>query len=158
MTLNNHTRLLVGATALVGVLSIAATTDAAQVDVSASVPFSCEVDANATIAFGEYDVVNGNTSDDQFLVSCSGQASVTVTLDKGIHGSSQTGRKMKNGTSTQLLSYNLKDDTNANFTDFVTPVDLGAPAIVNVFGSIDPNFSDLPAGSFADTVQITLSF
>ena len=128
---------------------------------------SCTIGTVVPVAFGTYNVfattaltVNGSIS-----VSCVGNGGATVQLDKGQHSSSFVSRAMQQTGGTDLLNYNLYtgaattivwgDGTGGTTTQTVSGHN--PSALLTVFGKVGAG-QDVPAGSYTDTVVITVNF
>jgi spore coat protein U-like protein len=161
---------------LVTLLSIGAfaTNATGNLGVSASVSASCAVASGATLAFGAYDpaVVNATnplTQNSTFDITCTSGTSATVMLGQGLHagtGSSDASpaRQMLNATDgTTKMGYGLYQDTNdqtvwGNTTGTgETDTGNGSAQSLTVYGEI-PAGQNVSAGSYADTVVITVSY
>lgn len=114
------------------------------------------------VTFGSYDFQSSQNLDSvgHITVTCDVSASFTVALNAGLTGSF-TSRTMQNGA--HLLSYNLYTDTAhisvwGDGTGGSTTVSgSGTSAGYSVYGSI-PAGQNPYAGSYSDTVTVTLSF
>jgi spore coat protein U-like protein len=140
----------------------------------AAVTFTCTVSATG-VAFGTYNPLNaaGDSTVGSWSVTCnaigSGSATVagTLTLSTGSSGSYAT-RTMRSGTHT--LNYNIYltsshgqvigDGTAGTFA----PADSGtvtAGQVYQVTGSMYgfmPALQDVPAGSYSDSIIVTVTY
>jgi spore coat protein U domain-containing protein, fimbrial subunit CupE1/2/3/6 len=165
--------LALGTLAVLSVPAMAANTATNSLTVSASVANNCKVTA-ATLAFGAYDPVVINAATDltaqqALTINCTkGTAATSIDLDNGANASGAQ-RRMKAGTD--FLNYNLFKDSarTSNWTTGTTngvvpdastskntALTAGGNPIV-VYGTVPQN-QDVPAGSYADTVTITINF
>lgn len=155
------------ATALCGspLLAAAATTSTTMA-VSATVLTSCTAGASP-LAFGNYDPSATSPTDatTTVTVTCTGNATAVIGLDKGVNGTSTTAREMILTGGTSKLNYALYQDAahtlnwgNTAGTDTVSgSVTLATPLTETVYGRIaagqTPN-----AGSYTDTVTVTVTY
>jgi spore coat protein U-like protein len=133
--------------------------------VTATVQAACSVDAGA-LAFGTYNpnaVLDQNTT---FTVRCTQGASFWVGLGPGLNGAAT--RQMSDGTN--FLGYELYrsaldrtsgtvwDNADPGVASHVTASTAGyAPYTVDLYGRI-PAGQWVPAGSYTDTVVMTVNF
>jgi spore coat protein U domain-containing protein, fimbrial subunit CupE1/2/3/6 len=141
--------------------------------VQANVANNCKVTA-ATLNFGAYDPVVANATTDltaqqALTINCTKDTAATsIDLDNGIHASGAQ-RRMTNGSDN--LNYNLFKDSarTSNWTTGAvngvvpdastsknTALTSGGNPIV-VYGTVPQN-QDVSAGSYSDTVTITINF
>ena len=129
---------------------------------------NCTIGTVVPVAFGTYNVfaatalaVNGSIA-----VSCGGSGSGSVTLDKGQNSSSFVSRAMKRTGGATLLTYNLYTDAATTIvwgdgTGGSTTQTLSGnnnlSVTLTVFGKMGAG-QDVPAGSYTDTVVITVNF
>ncbi|GBD43420.1 hypothetical protein HRbin40_00893 [bacterium HR40] len=146
---------------LLGAGAALAATTTATLTVTATVRSGCSVD-NATLDFGTY--TSGQTTDldstgSLRLRNCQGSAPIVVELGPGGSGN-VSDRRMSSGNNS--LRYQLYRDsarsqvwgTGTNAAQFQV---LNADTQVQVFGRI-PKSQTVPAGTYADTVTITVTF
>ncbi|TJY63314.1 spore coat protein U domain-containing protein [Sinimarinibacterium sp. CAU 1509] len=134
--------------------------------VNATVVNSCSVTGD-TLNFGNVDALTGTTVDVTATISvtCTLGTTYNVQLDQGTYGASVTTRKMQKAASTELLSYHLYTSVLnttewgvTNGVDTVAGTGLGIAATPHlVYGSI-PAGQEVPAGSYSDTVTITVAY
>ncbi|TFZ08512.1 Csu type fimbrial protein [Ramlibacter humi] len=137
---------------------------------------ACRITSTGGVAFGGYDVMDAAPADTvlNVAVACDrdgGPSSVSVVLrlNQGTWGSSVSARKMRHATSaTDFLNYGLYRDIGRSaawgFTPGIDTVSqtLSVPnkgsASTNfpVYGRI-PALQDVRAGSYSDSVQITVT-
>jgi len=158
--------LAVGALAAAG--SASAATATGNLAVTATVAQNCLVNSG-TMAFGTYAPGNGDRDvDGSVVVRCSTGQAYTVGLGTGLAaGATEANRSMQNGAA--LLSYGLYRNALRNqnwgqtlLADRVagTGAGLGTPQTLTVFGRIPDSGGNLlaVAGSFADTVVVTINY
>ena len=140
----------------------------------AAVTFTCTVSA-AGIAFGTYDPLSatGNAAVGSWTVTCNaignGSATVagTLTLSTGFSGS-YAARAMKSGTNSLLYNIYLTPSYTQIIGDgsagTYAPSDSGtvtAGQIYQVNGSmygLIPASQDVPPGSYADAIVVTVTY
>lgn len=144
--------------------------------VTATVSANCIIDSGSlTLAFGAYDPVQANLS-----TAATGSTGLTVYCTKGAtptsidlsDGANVSGgvRRMANGTD--YLEYDLYKDSGrtsrwgAGATNGLVP-DVSASATtaltvggsaINIYGKIPAGQNTVPAGTYSDTVNITVNF
>lgn len=109
MFFNQRASLLVGTMLAAGLAAAPTTVDADQINVSATITAACELEGDASLAFGNYNA-NGDTPGSTTLtVSCTAPSDVGVTLGPGQNPNGAL-RRMKHGTqATALLGFQLFD-------------------------------------------------
>ncbi|MDB6085097.1 MAG: putative spore coat protein late developmental [Gammaproteobacteria bacterium] len=181
MNIRNSVRMTMLAASVVaaagpGVDAVAATAPGT-LSVTASVANNCTITTNA-VAFGAYDPVGANasggsnlTATGALLVTCTKNDSITLDFDSGANGSGNPlapARSMHSGTD--MLAYSLfwPSAAGAGGTATATPWGTGASSsfvysatgnqdTINVFGSV-AKAQNVPAGSYADTVNVTVNY
>jgi spore coat protein U-like protein len=139
-------------------------TDTDPMTVTATVIASCDVDAN-DLAFGSYDPVSSTPLDAATTVSvmCTTGTTYDVLLNAGTgSGASVTTRKMTSGAN--LLNYSLYSNAGRSAvwgtsvgSDTIAGTGNGAAQTLNVYGRIPIN-QTAPAGSYTDTITVTVSY
>ncbi len=132
--------------------------------VTATVLTSCSVTANP-LAFGNYNPTSATALDATTTMSvlCTVGTSFTVGLNAGTAaGATVTTRQMSNGTSR--LNYALYQEaartTNWGNTPATSPAPITAPvaaSTLTVYGRV-PALQNVPAGSYTDTITVTVSY
>jgi spore coat protein U-like protein len=140
-----------------------AATASANLTVTATVVSTCSVGAGS-LAFGNYDPTAASNVDQAgtFQVTCTKGTSATVGLDTGSNASGST-RRMTDGTD--FLSYELfKETARTNVWGnsgaglvALAAAPSNAAQTVTVYGRISGS-QDVRAGSYSDTVIITVTF
>ncbi|HEY5723495.1 MAG TPA: spore coat U domain-containing protein [Allosphingosinicella sp.] len=136
-------------------------------DVNATVSANCTVSTSA-VAFGNVDVTSGQSvqGTGSVSVTCTNGTAWTAAADAGAgSGADLAIRKMANGAN--LLNYSLFTDSartqlwgdgfegaTATFSDTGT----GTAQAKTVYGLIPAGQTGVPAGEYADTVQVTVSY
>ena len=142
---------------------------------SADVSNNCIISAGA-LSFGAYDPVSANASSEldqtaTLTVTCTNGAAANITLDQGTNaatGSTDSAplRRLKLDASN-FLSYSLWQDSghatvwgnttsSPNTSESYTGT--GTSGTVTVYGKIAGGQTTVHAGSYADTVVVTVSF
>jgi len=126
--------------------------------VSATVVASCSVSAT-NLAFGSY---TGSAHVDQtstVSVTCTNGTDYSVALNDGANASGSTRRMVSSGSN--YLSYEMYSDAGRttvwNAAAQVTGTGNGAAQSLTVYGRI-PSGQSVPAGSYSDTVQVTVTY
>ncbi len=127
---------------------------------------NCTISSVTGLNFGAYSSFDAapNDATGRFVFVCTDvQAPVTIRLSSGA-ANSFTPRQMVLGTAR--LSYNLYidtartqiwgDGTGGSSLRTLTPVN-NAPTSLDIFGRIPPR-QFIPAGSYTDTIVITIQF
>lgn len=155
-------------------LAAQAGTTSSSFAVTATVTASCQINSASAIAFGNYDPVSANkttpaTATGTVAVTCTKTTAATVTMDQGLDAASGSScttplRQMKGGTSN--LAYSIYQDAahslpwgctaGTNSQAFTSTSGIN-PFSLTTYGSI-PQAQDVPSGSYADTVTVTVSF
>lgn len=142
-------------------------------NVTTTVVNSCLLGTTSALAFPNYDptsatATNGSTS---ISVTCTTGDAYVIALNYGANGGTAANRIMKSGTNT--LNYNLYTDSGyanvwkdstvciAGYSGSNCDTGTGAgPATANsytVYGQIAAQ-QNVPAGSYSDTITITVTF
>jgi len=160
------------ALALVAGSAFAATVND-NLNVTASVASSCKITSVNAISFGAYDpaVANATTPADAagaINVVCTKGGAVAIQLDQGVQAKAAStclapARQMKSGTD--LLGYDVYSDTGrttlwgCDATNQVSFTSTGAlaPTTFATYGRV-PAGQDVPSGSYADTIVVSVTF
>ena len=131
----------------------------------ARVEAACSITTTG-VSFGTYDVFHASPVDSTGSVryQCSGSTGTfTISLGTGSSGTFQP-RTMVSGA--EKLNYNLYldaartsiwGDATAGTSWFMEPNATGKPVTLTVFGRI-PSGQDVAAGTYADTIIVTIQF
>ncbi len=140
--------------------------------VSGSLPVSATVTANCTLstsalAFGNVNTISGSNVDGTggLSIVCTNGTAWSAAAGVGAgSGASFASRRMSAGAN--LLNYNLYtsaayssvwgDGTASTAT--ITGTGTGATQSVTVYGRVASGQTSVPAGSYADTVAITITY
>jgi spore coat protein U-like protein len=165
----SRNRLLVVVALLSAVAFVPATVQAqatADLAVSATVIRNCTITAG-TLAFGDYDPIVAHATADldqlgTFSVTCTRGGATDVWVGMG-NGLNYSGSRRMGGTG-EFLSYELFSDSNrttpwgnTQATGFTVTPNGRTPVTVNVYGRVTAG-QDAVAGSYADTVVMTVNF
>ncbi|MDG2402503.1 MAG: spore coat protein U domain-containing protein [Amylibacter sp.] len=150
-------------------------------DVTASIAVACSV-AIVDVAFGSYDALGANKTtpakaSGSITATCTSGASGKITIDEGANKvatgevTSTLGaplRQMKTDQTpgsgqTKFLAYTLHtadNDSTAqwNGTDGVSYVSAGADVVKTVYGFIPQNQVTAMKGSYADQVEVSVTY
>lgn len=134
--------------------------------VSATVTANCTVSTSA-LAFGNVDVTSGSNVDSTggLSVTCTNGTGWTASAGVGSGtGASFANRKMANGGN--LLNYNIYtsaarttvwgDGTASTAT--IGGTGTGTAQNVTVYGRVSSGQTGVPAGAYADTVAVTVTY
>jgi spore coat protein U-like protein len=134
--------------------------------VQAQVNANCNFTSSNTMDFLSYDTIAAGALGGTVgvTVRCTKGASVSIGIDTGAHAGAVVGstRAMANGANS--LGYDFYQ--NATYTTLWTTSGLGlysyvaadnSPATVTIYGRV-PAGQDVPAGTYQDTVQVTVNY
>ena len=159
-----------GATLLA--LTLLAASPATAATVSGTLPVSATVTANCTLstsalAFGSVNVIGGANVDNTggLTVTCTNGTPWSASAGVGAgSGASFANRRMTAGAN--LLNYNLYTTTARTIvwgdgtggTGLLSGTGNGATQNVVVYGRVGSGQTSVPAGSYADTVAVTVTY
>jgi spore coat protein U-like protein len=159
VSLASYLRLMAGASVLLvaAALASAALGQTADLSVTAEIQATCTLDGGS-LNFGNY---SGSATEGQgsFSYECTGGSNITLSLGPG-QNPEGAGRAMADGA--ERLLYELYQDAARQQEwgedgDALSIQTTSADEeTVQVYGLIPPD-QDAPAGSYSDTVQITLN-
>jgi spore coat protein U-like protein len=151
---------LLAITAAVAVVTMAGSAFAASatttVAVSASITGACTVASAGSIAYGALDPLTGGAVSavvTQPVVKCTTGLSVAIADDLGLHEGGGTQAKMSDG-GTGSINYAFGHAANATGLGSASslPIALTGTALATA------DYASAPAGSYADTITLTLTF
>jgi spore coat protein U-like protein len=158
---------LLGATAIAGLALAAApayaTTATSTLDVSATVTSSCAVTTSA-LDFGNVDVTSGSNADGtgSISVTCTNGTAWAAAADAGAGtGATVASRKMTSGAN--LLNYALYSDSSRTTVwgdgvgETIDGTGTGTAQSTTIYGRV-PSGQTVPAGGYADTVNVTVTY
>jgi spore coat protein U-like protein len=132
-------------------------------NVKLTIEEGCSVFSNNTdisLDFGTWTTLSQNIDESaSFDVACSGDTGFTVGLDRGAGGTAIADRKLTSGTNK--IGYNLYTDASrVTVWDTQTFAKAAAPGNltkVTIFGRVATSATIPAAGTYLDTVKITLT-
>jgi spore coat protein U-like protein len=162
---------------VIGLVSLAACsvwagTATSNMSVLASVSNNCVISAGA-LSFNSYDpivanVTNPLTGTATLQVTCTDGASTNITLDQGTHAAAGSTpstplRQLKIGSGSDVLSYVLTQDSAgtlpwADSSAEEAYTGTGLQTTVTVYGSVAGGQTSVHAGSYSDTIVVTITF
>ncbi len=134
-----------------------------QVHALVTVSSDCQL-STTPLSFGGYDPLSNTPNDatNTINVLCTLTTPYHIRLDRGVYGSSVTTRQLGNGAAR--LNYELMRDAgrtlNWGETDSIDTVEstgTGGAQAFAVYGRI-PALQAVTAGSYSDTITVTVSF
>jgi spore coat protein U-like protein len=144
----------------------------ANLSVGAAVTNNCIVSTTAA-AFGAYDPIVTNktapldSSNGKVTITCAKGTTATIGLGTGLNTASATGtsRALIDGTGTHFLNYELYNESSRTTVWTNTSGGLIAPVAAPsraardfmVYGRV-PADQNVPAGTYSDTVFVTINF
>ena len=154
-------------------------TDAASknMDVSVDITETCSM-SNTDLNFGGYDAFGANATRDllttaTITTTCTSGTNGVISMSGGSHvlfcESSKCHRQMANQDETSFLRYNIytneslswgsvwSDNTSAT-NEVVQVIGSGVSQNTTVYGEITKNQRNAAAGSYTDTITITLNY
>ena len=152
-------------------------TTTADMNISADINASC-IMSSTDLDFGDYDATGVNVTADltataTISTTCTSGANGVITMSGGSHPlycvSSKCHRRMANEVETSFLRYNIytnesyswsnvwSDNTSAT-REIVQMMGAGVSQNTTVYGEIRKNQKNAAAGSYNDTVNITLTY
>lgn len=133
--------------------------DTAELAVSAKVSEVCNV-TTSPVAFGSFDATTAGNVDAQggFSVVCTAGAAWTAAASAGDGtGASTAARKMMSGLNVLNYALYTGSDHTGNFVS-ATGTGTGAAQDTIIYGRIPSGQTSVPAGSYADSVTISLTY
>jgi spore coat protein U-like protein len=126
---------------------------------TASIANACQLGGTGAIAFGDLDQVTGAAKADVaatgYTLWCTKDYSASISINNGGNESGGT-RNLKNTTNADLIPYTLAWTTPVKGDGKSTDI---ATSKVGLKGTIAAGaYADVSAGSYDDTVTITISY
>jgi spore coat protein U-like protein len=154
-----------------------ATSSTVNMNVTANISATCSM-SNTDLDFGDYDATGINSSRDllataTILTTCTSGTNGVITMSQGDHflycEVNDCHRQLSNDEETSTLRYNIYTDENLNFSDIwnhdvdemssvAQVVGNGLSQDMTVYGKIPKNQKYAAAGSYSDTITITLTY
>lgn len=135
-------------------------------DVTATVADTCSISAS-NLAFGAYDpgagALEGTTT---IVATCTENTTYNIGLDAGSNAASATSttRAMKESLTINYLDYELYQNSARTIvwgstlgTDTVSQTSVGGDESHTVYGQV-PGGQFVPAGSYSDTINVTITY
>jgi len=159
------------------ILPAYATSTTTNMNVTANISATCTM-SNTDLDFGDYDATGTNSSRDLLATatistSCTSGTNGVISMSGGSHVlfcvSSKCHRQMANQDETSFLRYNIytneslswgsvwSDNTSAT-NEVVQVIGSGVSQNTTVYGEITKNQRNAAAGSYTDTITITLNY
>jgi spore coat protein U-like protein len=161
--------LLLGASAALGIAfpgAALAGTQTTSLTVNATVTANCTIAANP-VAFGSINPLTGLAFDatGSLDVTCTNGAPWTATADAGV-GSGATLLTRRMTSSGNTLNYVLYTNSGRSIvwgsgsggTGSLTGTGNGAAQSVTIYGRVTAGQTSAPAGTYADTVTVTITY
>jgi spore coat protein U-like protein len=156
----------VGTAAALFATPAAAGSQNANLGVSATVNAKCTISTTA-LAFGSIDTLSASavTGTGGVAIACTNGSTWTATADAGTGaGATFASRRMTSGANT--LSYSLFTDAGrttvwgdgTNSSGVITSTGTGTAQNITIYGQIPGSQTGVPAGSYADTVAVTVTY
>lgn len=147
-------KLLIANLCVAGLLSSAAwAADQATVTVSAQVVGNCKFITDGSVNFtldpGVGGNVTGTVTNPTFW--CTKNANWTITDDKGLNADG-TQRRMKKTDGTEMIPYAFSYTANGTGQGRTNPLTMNIAASV-----AEADYIDMPAGTYNDTVTLTIA-
>ena len=148
-----------------------------KMNVSADINASC-IMSNTNLNFGEYNAIGINATQDltanaTITTTCTSGTTAYVTMDNGLHSTREQrivgksirftdSRHMSNAGSDSKLQYELytnEDNTTVWHSNYAQYIDgSGASEDLPVYAKVFKNQLDAAAGSYTDTITITINY
>jgi spore coat protein U-like protein len=142
-----------------------AQTQSTTMSVTATVTANCTVSTGA-VAFGSVNTLGGNhDATGSVTVNCTNGAAWSAAANQGSGtGATLSNRRMTFGANT--LTYRLFTDAGrtsiwgdgSTGTAAVTGTGNGAAQVFTVYGRVPSGQTSVPAGSYSDTVSVTITY
>lgn len=132
---------------------------------TATVPNQCQFEVVTDLSFGSVaGAVNANQDQGSSIgLTCTSRTAWQLGLDNGQNAVGNV-RRMRLGASSSYVSYELYRDSariqrwgNALNSDTVTGTGIGALQTQTVYGRVPAQLA-VPAGSYSDTITVTLTY
>lgn len=162
---NPSFRWILSAVVLAGASAAQAASTATTFTVTTTVIDVCAVSAS-NLGFGNYSPIGGSALDGTSTISvtCTLGTAYNVRLDQGANGASVTDRLMLRDSGSETLPYYLYRDAGrtqnwgvTDNTDTLSSTGTGVSQGHTVYGRI-PAAGNVPAGSYSDTVNVTVNY
>lgn len=133
-------------------------------NVTLTVQKACTVNTN-DIAFGSHDFVEAgpvNVSS-TINVKCTKGTGYTVALNKGVNGSSETARLMKDAVSGDTVPYSIANDSFGGINFGTTAgtksgTGNGASQVITTYGQVLTSNLNVTPGNYSDVVTVSVTY
>ena len=171
-------KVAISSAALLGAASLTvpayAGTDTSNMTVTATVGEACTI-ATADIAFGAYDAITTHattalTAQGSVTTTCTLDLVATVMIGQGLHAPTEVStdiapfRQMLGDGAEDYLAYNVYSDAGlssvwTNEVDSgIDTTGTGEEVAMTVYGAIAAGQTSAPAGSYSDTLVVTVDY
>lgn len=132
---------------------------------SASVPSRCTLSTATNLEFGSVPgtILSNRDETSAVTFTCTNRTAWNVGLDNGLHAAGAI-RRMRRGSTPDYVRYELYRDEPRNLrwgtttgSDTAAGTGTGASQSVTVYGRV-PSGQTVPAGSYTDTVTVTVTY
>jgi len=158
--------IILGASAALAPAAASAATASSTLNVSATVTANCTVSTSA-LGFGNVNTLSGANVDGTggISVTCTNGTAWSASAGVGSgSGASFASRRMTSGAN--LLTYNLFTDSGrttvwgdgTGSTATIGDTGTGSAQAVTIYGRVGSGQISVPAGSYADTVSVTVTY
>ena len=146
----------------------AQSTAGSNLSVTANVTANCTV-STSPVAFGSVNTLSASNVDASggITVTCTSGTAWTAAADAGTgSGASLLTRRMTPATGTTALNYSLYTDSGrttvwgdgTSTTGTIGDSGTGSAQAITIYGRVPSGQGVVPAGSYADTVAVTVSY
>ena len=124
----------------------------------------CTLESTETLDFGTTGVWTANIDGSaNLVVKCTNGTAYNIGLDFGNNGTSASDLKMSNGAGGQIL-YGLYQDSGYSMSwgntvgATYSGTGTGSPVTVPVYGRVPPPTGSVMAGTYTDTITVTVTY
>lgn len=145
-----------------------AATSTTTFSVTANVVNSCTSFSASTLAFGNYTFSSSSPTDSSTTISvtCSNGTSYALSLDAGTTSGATLAQRLLSDGSSHSLQYNLYTSSGrttvwgdgSGSTSTVSSTGSGSAALHTVYGRIPALQNTAYAGSYSDTITVTVTY
>lgn len=134
--------------------------------VTANVLSTCSTVTATTLAFGDYNPLSGSDKDSTSTidVTCTNGTAFSIKLNGGVTGSISQ-RKLKEDSGSHILNYGLFTDSSRGTTwgdgssgQVVSDTGTGSAVQETVYGRITGGQNNRNAGTYSDTITVTVDY
>lgn len=150
---------------LSNVLPAAAQTATTQFNVQMTIVGECKINSAANLNFGSVGIIGSNLdATSNLVVQCTNGTSYTLGLDNGTGSGATSALRKMTGPNSETIGYALYSDAARSSvwgstvgTNTKTGVGNGNAQTFTIYGRVAPQTTPA-AGSYADTVTVTLTY